>query len=63
PQQRRRLVAVDPTTGQRTLFREFVPSNPSVFGPGVLAWTPDGRTFAATFQRRAMAVYLVEGLK
>lgn len=62
-QDRRRLLEVEPTTGQRTLFREFVPSDSSLFGPGLLAWTPDGRTFAALFERRKVTIYVVEGLK
>jgi Tol biopolymer transport system component len=60
---RHRLVAVDPTTGRRTLFHEFVQSNLSLAGPGIKSWTRDGRTFAATYQRRTMTVYLIDGLR
>jgi Tol biopolymer transport system component len=62
-QARRRLMAVDPKTGQRTLFRESAQADPSVIGPGNPVWTRDGRTFAAMFTRLTMSVYLVEGLK
>ena len=60
---RSRLISVDRRSGARATVHEFVQTNPSLTGPGNIAWTPDGRTYAATYQRRAMTLYVIEGLK
>jgi hypothetical protein len=59
----RQLVAVDPASGRRTVLRTIAPSNPTFIGPTSLFLTPDGRSYVANYQQRAMTLFLVDGLK
>jgi Tol biopolymer transport system component len=53
---------VDPTTGDRRLFKEIVPAEPtnSVW---YFLITPDGQSYVCNFQRAFSNLYLVEGLR
>jgi Tol biopolymer transport system component len=53
---------LDPTTGDRRLFKEIVPAEPtnSVW---YFLITPDGQSYVCNFQRAFSNLYLVEGLR
>jgi dipeptidyl aminopeptidase/acylaminoacyl peptidase len=53
---------LDPTTGDRRLFKEIVPAEPtnSVW---YFLITPDGQSYLCNFQRAFSNLYLVEGLR
>jgi Tol biopolymer transport system component len=53
---------LDPTTGDRRLFKEIVPAEPtnSVW---YFLITPDGQSYICNFQRAFSNLYLVEGLR
>ena len=59
----RRLVRVDPRSGARELVAAIRPSDPALLGPQAVVATPDGRSYAATYDRRQVTLYLVEGVK
>jgi Tol biopolymer transport system component len=59
----RQLVAVDTLSGRRTVLRTIAPSNRAFIGPTSVFLTPDGRSYAANYQRRVMTLFLVEGLQ
>ena len=59
----RQLVAVDPASGRRSVVKTIAPSNPAFSGPTSVFLTPDGRSYVANYQRRAMTLFLVDGLK
>ena len=59
----RRLIAVDPATGRRTIVKEIRPSDPALIGPSQFVMTPDGRSYVANYGRRQDTLFLVEGLK
>jgi Tol biopolymer transport system component len=60
----RQVWRLDLATGQRTLWREIIPSDPA----GVLAnlevlLTPDGRSYATVFYRMLSTLYVATGLR
>ena len=59
----RRIFQVDPESGRRVLWREFVPRDPAgvmnVYSPVV---TPDGRAYSYALHRAISDLYLVDGL-
>jgi len=59
----RQLVAVDPTSGRREILREITTSNPALSAPSSVYVVADGRSYVANFQRRAMTLFVGEGLK
>ena len=59
----RRLVRVDPRTGVREPLAAIRPSDPALLGPQTVVVTPDGRSYAATYDRRQVTLFLVEGVK
>jgi eukaryotic-like serine/threonine-protein kinase len=59
----RQLVAVEPSIGRREILKEIAPPNPTLIGPSSIYLTADGRSYVANFQRRAMTLFLAEGLK
>ncbi|HEX8815784.1 MAG TPA: WD40 repeat domain-containing serine/threonine protein kinase [Terriglobales bacterium] len=55
---------VDLKTGQRTLFKQLMPSDPAgVENIGPILMTPDGKTCVFGYHRMLADLYLVEGLK
>jgi Tol biopolymer transport system component len=59
-----KLYIMDLATGQRKLFQEFAPGDPSgVPGMGVAETTPDGKFSAYGVARTLSYLYVVEGLK
>ena len=59
----RRLVSVDPRSGTRDLLAPIQPSDSELTGPWAIVVAPDGRTYAATYERRQVTLFLVEGVK
>ena len=53
---------LDPTTGDRRLFKEIVPAEPTNSVWNFLI-TPDGQSYVCNFQRAFSNLYLVEGLR
>src|SRR5262249_38845818 len=53
---------VDPETGQRRLYKEVVPAEPTPT-IGVFLITPDGQSYIYSFTRTFSDLYLVEGLR
>jgi eukaryotic-like serine/threonine-protein kinase len=53
---------IDPSTGQRQLFKEIVPAEPTV-GFGIFHITPDGQSYVYSFTRGFANLYLVEGVR
>ncbi|MCM3877305.1 MAG: serine/threonine-protein kinase [Thermoanaerobaculia bacterium] len=53
---------LDPTTGNRRLFKEIVPAEPANSVWNFLI-TPDGQSYVCNFQRAFSNLYLVEGLR
>ena len=53
---------VDPGSGERKLFRQVTPSEPTR-GILQLLITPDGQTYVYSFRRALSDLYLIEGLK
>lgn len=61
---RERVFRIDPVSGAKELARELVPSDPEgVTRVDTADLTPDGRTYADTYQRQLLDLYLVEGLR
>jgi Tol biopolymer transport system component len=59
-----KIYRVDLQTGQRTLFKQLMPSDPAgveTIGPILL--TPDGKTCVFGYHRNLSDMYLVEGLR
>jgi hypothetical protein len=55
---------LDLPTGQRTLWRQLMPSDPAgVESIGPIRMTPDGKTYVYGYHRTLADLYLVEGLK
>ena len=59
-----RIYSLDYRTGQRTLWREFSPADPTgIIGVSSVVATPDGRLVAYNYLRRLSTLYLIEGLR
>jgi eukaryotic-like serine/threonine-protein kinase len=59
-----RIYRLNVTTGQRTLMKQLMPSDPAgVEHIGPILITPDGKTCVYGFHRTLSDLYLVEGLK
>jgi len=59
-----RVIRIDFRTGQRTLWRELLPSDPAgVETIGPILMTPDAKTCIYGYQRTLSDLYLVDGLK
>ena len=59
-----RVYRVDLQTGQRTLWKELMPSDPAgVENIGPILMTPDAKTCVFGYHRMLADLYLVEGLK
>jgi hypothetical protein len=58
----RQLVAVDPSSGRRTVLRTIAP-NPALSGPSGVFLTPDARSYVVNYQRRVMTLFLADRLK
>jgi len=60
-----RVFRLDMTTGRRDLWHEFVPPDRAALAPGLwsFAMTPDGTSYAYSFQNAPSDLYLVTGLK
>ncbi len=59
-----RVFRVDLQSGQRTLWRELMPSDPAgVENIGPIYMTPDAKTCVYGFHRNLADLYLVEGMK
>jgi Tol biopolymer transport system component len=57
-----RVVRIDLSAGRRELWKEFRPADTSgMSAVNVTAITPDGKTLAATYQRRNSDLYVAEG--
>ena len=52
----RRLVRVDPRTGAREPLAAIRPSDPALLGLQTVVATPDGRSYAATYDRRQVTL-------
>ena len=57
-----KVFRVDLETGRRTLWKEFIPSDPSATIRRILL-TPGGKSYAYAQNRNLSELYLVEGLK
>jgi hypothetical protein len=58
-----RIVRLNYRTGERRLWREFMPGDPAgIDGIRTIAMTPDGRTIAFNYQRVLSTLYVVGGL-
>jgi dipeptidyl aminopeptidase/acylaminoacyl peptidase len=61
---RGRLFRVDPTSGQKETSLELLPSDPEgVTLVDTVELTPDGQSYAYTYSRQLLDLYLVEGLR
>src|SRR5260370_12386142 len=59
-----RVYRLDIKTGQRTLWKELMPSDPAgVENIGPIYMTPDAKTCVFGYHRMLADLYLVEGLK
>ena len=59
-----RVYRLDIRTGQRTLWKELMPSDPAgVETIGPILMTPDAKTCVFGYHRMLADLYLVEGLK
>src|SRR5271163_3627995 len=59
-----RVIRLDVRTGQRTVWKELIPSDPAgVETIGPILITPDGKTCVFGYHRMLADLYLVEGLK
>jgi eukaryotic-like serine/threonine-protein kinase len=59
-----KVFRLDAATGQRSLWRELSPSDPSgVFGVDPIRVTPDGKTFVYSYRRVITDLYLMDGAK
>jgi dipeptidyl aminopeptidase/acylaminoacyl peptidase len=59
-----KVYRLDLTTGQRTLWKQLMPSDPAgVERIGPIRMTPDGKTYVYGYHRTLADLYLVEGLK
>jgi hypothetical protein len=59
-----RVYRLDLQTGQRTFWKELMPSDPAgVETIGPILMTPDGKTCVFGYHRMLADLYLVEGLK
>ena len=59
-----RIYALDFITGQRTLWREFTPSDPAgISGFPSIAMTDDGQVVAFNYRRMLGTAYLITGLR
>jgi hypothetical protein len=59
-----RIDRVDLVTGQRTLWKEIVPQDPTgIAGLINMVITPDGKSYAYTYRRVLSDLYLVSGLQ
>jgi dipeptidyl aminopeptidase/acylaminoacyl peptidase len=59
----RRLIAVDPVSGRRAVYKIFKPSDPALNGPSQVHLTRDGRSYVANYGRSQDTLFLMEGLK
>ena len=59
----RRLVAVDPVTGRRAVYKTLTASDAALNGPSQIHLTRDGRSYVANYGRSQDTLFLVEGLK
>lgn len=59
-----RLYSLDYRTGQRTLWREFTPADPTgIAGIRSIAMSPGGTVVAYNYTRSLSTLYLIEGLR
>src|SRR5207249_11892165 len=59
-----KLYRCDVSTQQREPWKELMPSEPAgVSMTNFVALTPDGKSYAFTYERTLSDLYLVEGLK
>jgi eukaryotic-like serine/threonine-protein kinase len=59
-----RVYRVDPTTGEKEIWKDLPPEGPSGVGlVDAIQITPDGRSYAYSYSRRLLDLYLIEGLK
>ena len=58
-----RITLVDPWSGERKLWLETVPPDPSGVLYGNFIITPDGKTYAYRFRRVLTSLFLADGLK
>ena len=59
-----RVYRVDPSTGEREIWKELLPEGPAGVGlVDAIQITPDGRSYAYSYSRRLLDLYLIEGLK
>jgi len=59
-----RVYLLDVETGERRLWREFIPADPAgVTGILSMALTPDGRAYAYSYGRSLETLYLLTGLE
>ena len=59
-----RVYRLDPSTGRRDLWKEFVPSDPDgIVDINPILITPDGNSYVYSYRRALSDLYLVEGLK
>jgi Tol biopolymer transport system component len=59
-----RVYQLDLSTGRRELRKEYVPADPvRAFRALPIALTPDGKSYAYTYGRSSLDLYLVTGLK
>lgn len=59
-----RVYQLDLSTGRRDLRKEYVPADPvRAFRTLPIALTPDGKSYAYTYGRSSLDLYLVTGLK
>jgi hypothetical protein len=59
-----RIFSLDYRTGQRMLWREFMPADPTgIAGVQFIAMTPGGSVVAYNYERRLSTLYLVQGVR
>ena len=59
-----RVIRVDVTTGERSLWKELTPPDPAgVLLIGPILMTPDGKSYVYSYRRTLDELFLVEGLK
>jgi len=59
-----RVFRLDPSTGRRDLWKEFVPSDPDgIVDINPILITPDGNSYVYSYRRALSDLYLVDGLK
>jgi hypothetical protein len=59
----RRVLLVDPMTGERQLWKEILPRDPAgIMNMGSLVVTPDGRSYCYWRFHAVSDLYLIDGL-